>query len=206
MMTAGANCTKSPLRVLHVIGGGDRGGALSLVVPLIAALRRKGVEAEILCLGEGILAERAQERAIPVQVLPMRHAADARVLPKLWAAVFEAGRDVVHTHGARANFAVRVLWPFMVQRPRLVTTVHSDIRLDYTRAVRGRFFGWADRLTASFADQIVCVSADLRSRLVARGYPPQKLAVIRPGLELFAVEEKCSGEADWGWADSERAD
>ena len=59
------------LRVLHVIGGGDSGGAMTHLLPLLSALRRTGCDVHLLCLGEGRLAEEASLRGLPVAVLPL---------------------------------------------------------------------------------------------------------------------------------------
>ncbi len=124
------------LRVLHVIGGGDSGGAMTHVLPLLSALHRAGCDVHLLCLGEGKLAEEAARRRSSVAVLPMGHAWDASVLRSLRRIVsggpadLEAVRaggtgfppphrglqrllysrwDVVHTHGMRANLPVRLV-------------------------------------------------------------------------------------------------
>ncbi|MBN1629989.1 MAG: glycosyltransferase, partial [Thermoleophilia bacterium] len=97
------------LRVAHVIGGGDTGGAMTYLLPLVAALRAEGCDARLVCLGGGGLAEEAAARGLPCKVLPMAAAWDPRVLPGLRRALTRGLWDVVHTHGMRANFPVRVL-------------------------------------------------------------------------------------------------
>lgn len=177
------------LRVLHVIGGGDTGGAMAHLLPLLTALRAEGVDARLLCLGAGGLAEAARARALPVSVLPMANPWDARVLPGVRRALRRTEPcggcwDVVHTHGMRANLPVRLVLPTLRPRPCLVTTVHSDLRLDYARGAQARLYEGLDRRTSFLVDRVVCVSADLQDRLVERGWKRARTAVVPSGLEL----------------------
>ena len=120
---------------------------------------------------------------------------DPRMLPPLRSALAGGEWDVVHTHGSRANLPVRVLrlpHPRAGSAesstgrhcPRYYTTIHSDLLLDYRSRLRASVYGVFDRATLVAVDGIVCVSEDLRRRLVGRGYPTAKLLVVRPGLEL----------------------
>jgi len=197
------------LRVLHVIGGGDTGGAMTHLLPLLCGLQRAGCDAHLLCLGEGGLAERAGGRGLPVAVLPMRSARDPRVVPSLrrllaggppgmaglegappvvdaWQATTAPSSrwDVVHTHGMRANLPVRMVLRTLRERPCLFTTVHSDLLLDYPSSGLARVYQALDRLTLSGVDRIICVSDALRVLLAGRGYPQERLLTVRSGLEM----------------------
>ncbi|MBN1629949.1 MAG: glycosyltransferase family 4 protein [Thermoleophilia bacterium] len=190
-----------PLHVLHVIGGGDTGGAMSHLLPLLSALGRSGCDVHLLCLGEGGLADEARRRGLPVSVLPMNGARDPRVLgplrrflaagssnahaPEAWppAERPRARWDVVHTHGMRANLPVRLVARVLRPRPCLLTTVHSDLALDYGSATVARVYREIDRATAAAVDRIVCVSESLKGLLMERGYPVEKLVTIHSGLE-----------------------
>ncbi len=172
-----------PLRVLHVISGGDTGGAMGNLLPLVSALRERGCDARVCCLGNGGLVRAAKARGVPVTVLPMSFPWDARVLPRLAAELSARPLDVVHTHGMRANLPVRLL---SAVRPRsyiLFCTVHSDLLLDYEDEGRARAYALLDRFTLPVVDRVACVSADLRRRLLERGYPPRLPFVVHPGLD-----------------------
>lgn len=205
------------LLALHVIGGGDTGGAMAHVLPLLTALRRNGCDARLLCLGEGGLAEAARDRQVPLEVLPMTGPWDPRVLRPLRRRLLMTPWDVVHTHGMRANLPVRLLWPRVVEgaarpsaaadgrygrlrstrrgvpagatprRPCLFTTIHSDLGSDYSDPVRSRLFPGIDRLTRGRVDRFVCVSEDLCARLAERLRAPGRLLVIRSGVEFESV-------------------
>lgn len=144
----------------------------------------EGCEAELLCLGGGGLAEAATARGIPVEVLPMSSPWDPRVLPPLRRRLVAGGFDIVHTHGMRANLPVRLVTRGLRQRPCLFTTVHSDLRLDYTSRWPARLYPLMDRATLRAVDEIVCASDGLRARLIDNGYPPARLTTVRSGLEM----------------------
>jgi L-malate glycosyltransferase len=186
------------LRVLHVIGGGDTGGAMSHLLPLLSGLEKAGCLVHLLCLGEGGLADAARRRNIPVTALPMGGAHDARVMGGLrrllvngpqetaWRKV-KSPWDVVHTHGMRANAPVRLVTLSLREKPCLFTTVHSDIRLDYGSRLLGRAYSTLDRTSLGRVDGIVCVSDSLRRLLIERGYPGERLVTVRSGLEMVAA-------------------
>ena len=104
------------IRALHIIGGGDTGGAMAHLLPLLSALRRAGCDANLLCLGGGGLARAAAERGLPVEVLPMTTPWDPRVLPALRRRLTGTQWDIVHAHGMRANLPVRLVWDGLGRR------------------------------------------------------------------------------------------
>jgi glycosyltransferase involved in cell wall biosynthesis len=219
-----------PLHVLHIIGGGDTGGAMSHLLPLLSALRRTGCDVHLLCLGEGGLAEQARRRGLSVAVLPMNGARDPRVLRPLRRLLaagpeeLEAERssapgggrgpaargpaarwDVVHTHGMRANLPVRLIAPGLRRRPCLFTTVHSDLRLDYESARLARLYAGMDRATLGWVDRIICVSESLRDLLAERGYPAEQLVTVYSGLEPDGSEAGSTGKTTPGAARNSEA-
>ena len=134
---------------------------------------------------------RQRDAGVPVRILEMTQARDPRVMPRLWKELVSGNWDVVHTHGMRANLPVRMLWPAVKRRlghSCLFSTVHSDLALDYTDVIGSRVFPIIDRATMGMVDCVLCVSDDLRKRLIARGYDPSKMRVIRSGLPESTYE------------------
>jgi glycosyltransferase involved in cell wall biosynthesis len=199
------------LHVLHVIGGGDTGGAMTHLLPLLSALERAGCDVHLACLGDGGLARQAMSRGLSVAVLAMSNPRDIRVLAPLRRMMAggpagfarfisgddtarRSGRasslhvlasrwDVVHTHGMRANLPVRLAIGTVPRRPSLVTTVHSDLRLDYGSSV-AQMYEALDRVTLRVVDKFVCVSDALRLLLIDRGYPKSRLVTVRSGVDI----------------------
>lgn len=200
------------LHVLHVIGGGDTGGAMSHLLPLLSALQRSGCNVHLACLGEGGLAEAADRRRLPLTVLSMSGPRDPQVIGPLRRLLLAGPRgvdgvsrggatpgsgsatrwDVVHTHGMRANLPTRLATRGLQNRPCLFTTVHSDLRLDYTPGSLARVYEGLDRATVGWVDGIFCVSDALKELLIERGYPADRLITARSGLETLGdhIEKK----------------
>ena len=178
-------------RALHLIGGGDTGGAMSHLLPLLRALGPAGCDVHLACLGGGGLADEAERRGLALTVLPMKGAHDFRVLGSLRRLLADGPAerpgtgawDIVHTHGMRANLPVRLALGHKGLAPCLVTTVHSDIRLDYDSSSLARLYEALDRGTLGRVDCVICMSSSLRGLLIDRGYPPGRLVAIHSGLE-----------------------
>ncbi len=175
------------LRVLHVIGGGDTGGAMAYVLPLLTALRTEGCDANLLCLGSGGLAVEASRRDLPCEIISMDGPWDVRIVPGLRRYLAGGGWEVVHTHGMRANLPVRMLVRTMFSesrpRPALFTTVHSDLALDYTHPLKSWAYLALERFSAGSVDGFFCVSAALAARLAERGISRSRIRVVYPGIE-----------------------
>jgi len=158
---------------------------MSALLSLLGGLTEAGCDVTLLCLGEGGLAQAARDQGLSVTVLPMRGAGDPRVLRPLARHLHSSeGWDVVHTHGMRANLPVRLLLGARRLRrrgrPCLCQTVHSDLALDYPPA-RARAYLLLDRATLPVVDRFLCVSEDLRRRLLARGHSPRTLVTVHSG-------------------------
>ena len=120
------------MKVIHLISGGDSGGAKTHVFSLLRGLSRH-IQADMVCFTEGPFAQQARELGISVEVMAGRNI--PAILRRLKKRIGREGYDIIHCHGARGN-----LMGALLRRSTglpVVTTVHSDPRLDYM----GRFFG-----------------------------------------------------------------
>lgn len=174
----------SPATIMHLISGGDTGGAKSHVLTLLRGL---GPHVRVImgCFLAGAFLDDARALGIDARLYDQRSRFDLRVLGALAAACGAEGVDLIHSHGARANFVTALLR----QRVRVpaVTTVHSDYLLDFVGSPYKRILftglnAWAlRRFDAYFA-----VSRPFKEMLVARGFPADRVHVIYNGLD-FAV-------------------
>jgi glycosyltransferase involved in cell wall biosynthesis len=82
-------------------------------------------------------------------------------------------------------------------KPLVLTARGSDVNVALRERLAGRSIRWA----ASRAAAIVAVSADLRERMVERGLPAGKIAVLRNGvdLDLFKPGDRTRLRADLGF-------
>ena len=92
------------MKILHFISGGDSGGAKTHVLTLLDNLRKLNIEVELLCIMEGVFTEEAREMGIPVTIIPQEKRWDLSVLSKVKKFINNCGCDLVHCHGARANY------------------------------------------------------------------------------------------------------
>ena len=113
------------MKVLHLISGGDVGGAKTHVLSLLHGLG-KTEQVRLVCFREGEFAEAARKLGIDTVVM---EASVQTAIGRLAQMDRAEGFQSVHCHGARANLTGAVLRR-KIQVP-IVTTVHSDYRLDY---------------------------------------------------------------------------
>lgn len=168
------------MKVIHLISGGDTGGAKTHVHSLLHGLNGK-VELTMVCFMEGPFAQEARELGIPTVVLPGHNI--PRVLRTLKHMILTGKYDIIHCHGARGN----MMGAFLRRLTGLpvVTTVHSDYRLDYM----GRFFsrltyGTINTIALRILDYRIGVSDAMVDLLISRGFDPNKLFSIYNGLDF----------------------
>jgi len=172
-----------PLKVLHIIGGGEFGGAERHILNLSGALDTKAVEITVCCLFNEPFAEIAASAGIRCLALPMRHKADFGVAGKLAALIRNNGFELVHTHGVRANLLGR-LASRQAGKRKVITTVHSLLEKDYPGFFYRLGNSLAERLTRSLTDHFITVSGELKEKLVSQGVPEEKITVIYNGIVI----------------------
>lgn len=182
--------TRPPL-VVHLCGGGAHiGGVRQYLWGLAPHLRRLGLEVEIVFLGEGAALAETVDRGIPASEVVKRGRGDLLAICRL-ARVFRARRPaIVHTHTLSTNFYGRFA-AMLARAPRCVTTVHSFmgelLRHDPSGRVGNRLLFWQNQWMNRFADRLVAVSEGVREGLVSSGLPPDRVRLIRCGIDLDEV-------------------
>ena len=178
------------MKVLHLISGGDTGGAKTHLLSLLSELKTTE-DVCLVCLSEGVMSREAEAKDIPCTVLSGGFFREKRAVYRM---LRHADTAVLHCHGARANLTGALL------RPRLslpvISTVHSDPRLDYLhRPLAGLVFGGLNRFALGQMDALVCVSDAMRETLAARGMPRRKLFTIYNGPDMRTAPRKEAGRA-----------
>lgn len=183
------------------------GGEIALV-RLVEQLREAGLENQVLCGGEGPLAEALREQGVPVHVLPLpaalarRRRADLRVLTilvPLPALVLYAARlsrlarrldvDVIHTSSMRAH-----LYGLLAAKMARIPVI-THIRDDLSELGTGAGLAAVVRaLLRRFPSAVVGCSAGV---LEAAGIDPGRATVVYSGVPLAdVVQEGDSAAAD----------
>ena len=153
------------MKVFHLISGADAGGARTHVLSLLRELN-KTEPVPLLTLGDGPLAREAAAEGLSRRVLLGGFASCLRQLGTLLS---RERPDLLHCHGARANLTGALLKKRLSLR--VISTVHSDWRLDYMGRPLARVgYGTLNAAALRRMDALVCVSDAMAERVRARGF------------------------------------
>jgi len=179
------------LKVLHLISGGDSGGAKTHVLSLLQDLN-KSISAELVCYMEGPFSQEARQRGIPTTVYD---GSFARAYKSTRERIENGDYDLIHCHGSRAN----LMGALMKNRFNIpfISTVHSDYTLDYLgRPFANMTYGELNKFALHKMDYRVCVSDCMRDTLISRGFGPNEMYAIYNGVD-FDVEQRRIDRAQW---------
>ncbi len=172
------------MKVIHLISGGDTGGAKTHVHSLLQNLSR-GMDITLVFFRGGPFAREAAELGIETRVCSGGFFSALREVRRMIA---EEGFELVHTHGSRANLAGAILRS-TCGRP-VVSTIHSDYRLDYMgRPLAAATYGVLNVLALRRIKYHVGVSDAMRDLLISRRFPRETTFAIYNGLD-FSREPK----------------
>ena len=168
------------MKVIHLISGGDSGGAKTHVLSLLQDLN-KTITAQLVCFRDGPFAEEARAMGIPTMICGGNNIPHLR--RELADYIREGGYQLIHCHGSRANMIGALL-----RKPTglpVVSTVHSDYKLDYmgrpfARLTFGAINAWALR----HLDYRIGVSDAMVDLLIDRGFPPDRFYAIYNGIDF----------------------
>ena len=167
------------MKVIHLISGGDTGGARTHVHLLLKHLNQDN-EATLVCFMDGSFARDAEALGIPVVIL---EGSMPTVLRRLKTMIREGGYEIVHCHGSRGNL-VGALLKRTLDLP-FVSTVHSDPKLDYMGRPAARvIYGTLNQLAQRAMDYHIGVSESMRELLISRGFDPNRVFTIYNGIEF----------------------
>lgn len=169
-------------KVLHLISGGDVGGAKTHVLTLVKELQ-KNLTVKIICFMEGPFAQEAREMGIDILVLPQQKRYDLKVIDTLISIIKDEGFTIIHSHGARANFITR----FIKRKLTIpcVTTIHSDFMLDFKgNLYKHIIFTNLNIFALKKFDYFIAVSESFREMLIGRGFPKDKIFTVYNGMDF----------------------
>lgn len=156
-----------PYKILHIIGGGEIGGAEQHVLTLLKGIDRTRFTPHLICLTPGPFAALVRATNIPTRTFPMHFPLDLTPLPGIIRWARQKGINIVHTHGSRANLLGRLGARWMGV-PSL-TTVHSSLTHDYLSPWSAYMALVLDRLTLPLTSGIITVSEYLAKEVALRG-------------------------------------
>lgn len=180
------------IKVLHIIGGGEFGGAEQYMLTLAKHINKSEVELHVACLFEEPLAPLVKKLGVPAHVFPMRNKLDLKTIGEVASLIKMEGFHIVHTHGVRANLIGRVAAKKAGVK-HVVTTVHSILKFDYTKWTDRFFNSICDKVTEAITEKFITVSEMLAQELIKAGIPQAKIVTVYNGLELEKYNANISG-------------
>ncbi len=167
------------MKVIHLISGGDTGGAKTHVHSLLQGLNEH-IQADMVCFTDGPFTQEARALGIRVDVIATRNPLAA--LKPLREKIAQEGYDIIHCHGARGNL-MGALLKKSTGLP-VVTTVHSDPKLDYMgRPLSALTYGNLNAWALRRIPYRIGVSDAMGDLLIRRGFDPQQMFAIYNGLD-----------------------
>lgn len=168
------------MKILNLIGGGDVGGAKTHIISLASRLSQH-CQVKVVSFRDGPFVEDTRAAGVDVEVV--HHRSPLRDLHALRRIVGEYAPDVIHCHGARANM-MGVMLRRWADIP-LVTTVHSDYRLDYLgQPLKQASFGLINKYCLRRIDYYTCVAQRTARMMASRGFPAHRLYTIYNGIDF----------------------
>lgn len=166
------------MKVLHLIGGGDEGGAKSHVLSLVKQLGNK-INVKLISLRPGAFAEDAKAMGIDVEIIHSGNIfTDIKSIIKI---TLEGDYKLLHTHGAKAN----MIGVFAKRKTGIpvVSTIHSDYRLDYLHSILKMYsFGLINTVALRFVDYYIAVSQNFKDMLIKRSFPAHRIYTVYNGI------------------------
>lgn len=174
------------MKIMHMISGGDVGGAKTHVLSLVQGLMATD-SVRLVCFTEGEFAADARKMGIPTTVLQDNNL--LRVRRSILEMIRADGCEVLHCHGSRANL-MGMLLRGKTDIP-MISTVHSDYKLDYMgRPLANLTYGTLNRRALPRFDAWIGVSANMTQLLIARGFDPQRVFTLYNGVAFPGAEPR----------------
>lgn len=174
------------MNVIHLISGGDSGGAKTHVLSLLQHLNET-ITAQLVCFRDGPFAEEARSLGIPTKIMGGNHI--FKIRRQLAEYIRQEGFQLIHCHGARANM-IGALLRGVTGLP-VVTTIHSDYKIDYMgRPLARCTFGVINTWALRRLDYRVGVSDAMVDLLISRGFPADRFYAIYNGIDFTPAPDQ----------------
>ena len=174
------------MKVIHLISGGDSGGAKTHVLSLLKHLN-KTITAQLVCFRDGPFAEEARSLGIPTKIMGGNHI--FKIRRQLADYIRREGFQLIHCHGSRANMTGALLRG--ITGLPVVTTIHSDYKIDYMgRPLARCTFGVINTWALRRLDYLIGVSDAMVDLLISRGFPADRFYAIYNGIDFTPAPDQ----------------
>ncbi len=174
------------MKVLHLISGGDTGGAKTHIYTLLKGLESYG-KVSMVCFCPGPFLDGALDLGIDARLVEQKNRFDMGALKEVAHMIEDEGFDLIHCHGARANFNALYLRK-RVDVP-MVTTLHSDYLLDFKdNFIKDKVFTPLNKYALKRFDNYIAITERFKTMLLSRGFPEDAIFVTYNGIDMKKTE------------------
>ncbi|MBQ4181179.1 MAG: polysaccharide pyruvyl transferase CsaB [Firmicutes bacterium] len=175
------------MRIMIFAAGGDIGGGKTHILSLARELSREN-DLRLVCFRKGVMSSEAAEMGIDVVYVDHKEGY-ARAIRFALDHCDSFRPQLIHCHGAKAN-AIGIIVKKLRGVP-VMTTVHSDPKLDYMGApLRKYTFGVINGWALRRMDYYVAVAWRMRQLLIDRGFDPQSIFTLYNGMDFSGASEE----------------
>lgn len=182
------------MNVMHLISGGDSGGAKTHLFELLEKLKEK-CSVTVICLMQGIFYNEILEKDIETLLFEQRNRFDLSVVGKIKKEIEKRNTDILHVHGARANFIAMFLKKHL--RIPIVTTIHSDPLLDFDSFVKKIIFTNLNLISLKKIDYYITVSDDFKDMMISRGVKPNSQYAVYNGMDFSKIPQNVTSKEEY---------
>lgn len=175
------------MKILHLISGGDSGGAKTHLKNLVYKLSEYAT-ITVACLMEGDFYTDFAQNYKDTVLFKQKNRMDLSVVDAIVQKLQSENYDLLHVHGARANF-VSVFIKKKIDIP-IVTTMHSDYLLDFDDFFKKLLFTNMNRFALRRIDYFIAVSDAFSVMLRERNFRPNGIQTVYNGMNFSAVPQK----------------
>lgn len=182
------------MKVLHLISGGDSGGAKTCLFSLYGKLRHL-LYVRVACLTEGVFYRELPDVGVDRVLFRQKNRFDLSVVKSIADMVNGEGFDVLHVHGARANF-IAAFVKNKIKAP-IVTTMHSDYLYDFDSPVKKLVFTNLNKYALHKTPYYIAVSDSFRDMMISRGFMPNSIYTVYNGMDYSKIPAEFADKADF---------
>lgn len=175
------------MRIMLFAAGGDIGGGKTHILSLARELAEENT-LRLISFRRGVLSREAREMGI--DTVDVESGLGTFQAFKLALSQVDAfAPDVIHCHGAKANM-LGILVKKIKGIP-VMTTVHSDPRLDYLGMPLKQYtYGVINAFALRRMDYYVAVADRMQELLIERGFDPQSIFTVYNGLDFSQAKKE----------------
>jgi glycosyltransferase involved in cell wall biosynthesis len=171
------------VKILHIISSGGMYGAEAVILNMSHTLNQ-GPHSSILGVFSNSpnpnleLHHAATRAGIESHLIPCQGQIDRSAVTAIRQLATQTGADIVHAHGFKAD--LYCYYALRHTRTPLISTCHTW----YDNNPLVTFYGVVDRRALRHFDAVVAVSDEVKQRLLKAGVSPNKIHIIRNGIDL----------------------